>query len=323
VSHRSPRKYLRGVLSLWTRTPIFRVERGPLVVQTLAVALAAQAFKETEFVTDSGGALLASTLGWQFSQVVTPLDKFATEGIEHVWALGKLAACSIQDEPFVQFDGDVLLFKPLPHRLCSARLIAQSPDPDYFYASADMRRALKISGLPRGHTAYNAGLIGGRDVALVRAYAFAAMDLARRFRNCGINGTTTSMLIEQYHFGVFAARTRVPVSTLLPVRPKNSQVKRAGYAHLAGSAKRSSVYVSKAEMRLHRDFPDAYERFLSGWRKVSALTAPAGREPNCNFEDDSAGGEFLHYLQGTCASRSDDTPKNPRKSSAGRRGRSA
>jgi len=268
VSHRTFRNGLRGVLSLWTRTPMFRIERGPLLVQTLAVCLAAQAFGETEFVTDRGGAQLAEILGWKFHRVVTPLDDFPSDGLEHIWALGKLVACSIQDEPFVQFDGDVLLFKPLPQRLSHARLIAQSPDPDHYYGSADMRRALAIAGLPAGHTAFNAGLLGGSDVALVRAYAFAALELARKFRHCDLNGTTTSMIIEQYHLGVFAARTGVPVTTLLPARPPRSQVTRAGYAHLTGSAKRSPIYVARAEARLLRDFPEAHGRFLTGWQHL-------------------------------------------------------
>ena len=39
-------------MSLWTRTPMFRIERGPLLIQTLAANLAARVFAETEFVTD-------------------------------------------------------------------------------------------------------------------------------------------------------------------------------------------------------------------------------------------------------------------------------
>ena len=105
-------------------------------------------------------------------------------------------------------------------------------------------------------------------MALVRAFAFAALELARKFAHCDLNGTTTSMMIEQYHLGVFAARTGVPVSTLLPSRPPQSQVTRAGYAHLTGGAKRSPLYVARAEARLQRDFPEAHERFLAGWQQL-------------------------------------------------------
>ena len=282
MSHRHSRTRFRGVLSLWTRTPMFRIERGPLLIQTLAVCLAAQAFDETEFVTDRGGAHVADSLGWKFHRIVMPLDEFQAEGLDHIWALGKLLACSIQDEPFVHFDGDVLLFKPLPERLTRARLIAQSPDPVHYYAGADMRRALAIAGLPAGHTAFNAGLLGGGDVALVRAYAFAALELALKFRHCDLNGTTTSMMIEQYHLAVFAARTGVPVITLLPERPTRGQLTRAGYAHLTGSAKRSRIYVAKAEARLAKSFPEAYERFLAGWSVLAREATPTDSGHDCS-----------------------------------------
>ena len=43
----------------------------------------------------------------------------------------------------------------------------------------------------------------------MRAFAHASLDLAAKFRHCDLNGTSTSMMIEQYHLGVFAARTGV------------------------------------------------------------------------------------------------------------------
>ena len=168
---------------------MFRIERGPLLIQTLAVHLAARAFVETEFVTDQLGAEIAQVLGWKFSRVVTPLEDWPADGLTHIWALGKLVACALQEQPFVQFDGDVLLFKPLPEAFLRARLFAQSTEPEAFYTSPDMRRGFAICGLPDGHPKYNAGLIGGRDVALVRAYAHASLELAQRFRGCDLNGT--------------------------------------------------------------------------------------------------------------------------------------
>lgn len=76
---------------------MFRIERGPLLVQTLAVCLAARAFAETEFVTDKLGAAMAARLGWSFGQVSTPLEAWPTDGLTHIWALGKLVACTLQE----------------------------------------------------------------------------------------------------------------------------------------------------------------------------------------------------------------------------------
>lgn len=261
---------MRGVMSLWTKTPMFVPTRGPMLIQTLAVNLAARVFTETEFVTDKRGAEIAALLGWPFGQVTTALEQWPADGLGHIWALGKLVACALQEQPFVQFDGDVLLFKPLPKRLTRHRLIAQSPDFPHYYSSRDMRAAQALAGFEPGGTSYNAGLLGGNDVALVRAYAWAGLDLAQKFRGSALNGTTTSMIVEQYQLGVFSRRVGVEVGTLLPLAPTRKQVAKAGYAHLTGGAKREDKWIAKAEARLAADFPAAYERLLAAWPQLAS-----------------------------------------------------
>ena len=261
---------MRGVMSLWTRTPMFVPRRGPMLIQTLAANLAVRVFAETEFVTDQRGAEIAALLGWPFGQVTTALEQWPADGLTHIWSLGKLVACALQERPFVQFDGDVLLFKPLPKRLTRHRLIAQSPDFPHYYTSRDMRAAQELAGFAPGGTSYNAGLLGGSDVALVRAYAWAGLDLAQKFRGSALNGTTTSMIVEQYQLGVFSRRVGVDVGTLLPLAPSQKQVGKAGYAHLSGNAKREPAWIERAERRLANDFPEAHARFLKGWTGLKA-----------------------------------------------------
>jgi hypothetical protein len=273
---------MRGVMSLWTRTPMFVAQRGPMLIQTLAANLAARVFAETEFVTDKRGAEIAALLGWPFGQVSTPLEKWPAEGLTHIWALGKLIACALQEKPFVQFDSDVLLFKPLPKRLTRHRLLAQSPDFPHYYTSREMLAAQSLAGFTPGGAAFNAGLLGGNDVALVRAYAWAGLDLAQKFRNCPLNGTSTSMLIEQYQLGVFAQRVGVEVGTLLPLAPTRKQVAKAGYAHLTGAAKRDEKWIAKAEARLAADFPAAYERFLAAWPALASSESSASASSSCD-----------------------------------------
>ncbi len=258
-------------MSLWTRTPMFVAQRGPMLIQTLAVNLAARAFVETEFITDKLGAEIAARLGWPFTQISTALEEWPADGLTHIWALGKLVACALQEKPFVQFDGDVLLFKPLPKRLTRNRLIAQSPDFLHYYTSREMLAAQALAGFTPGGIAYNGGLLGGNDAALVRAYAWAGLDLARKFRGCSLNGTVTSMIVEQYQLGVFSRRVGVEVGTLLPLAPNRKRVAKAGYAHLTGGAKRESAWIERAEQRLARDFPEGHARFVSTWPQVVSL----------------------------------------------------
>lgn len=266
----------RGVMSLWTQTPQFTIRRGSLLLQTLAANLAANAFAETQFVTDELGAELAAILGWPFGEVSTALETWPADGLQHIWALGKLAACTLQSGQFVQFDGDVLLFKPLPESFTSSRLLAQSEDYPQFYESVNLRTAREVAGLPPGATAFNAGLIGGADASLVRAYAWTGLELAEKFRGSEINGTAVSMMIEQYQLGVFSERVGVPVATLLPLHASKEQIEEAGYSHLWGSSKHSPKWLSRVEARLARDFPEAHARFIEGWRKIATrLPSPA------------------------------------------------
>ena len=263
---------------------MFRIERGPLLIQTLAANLATRVFVETEFVTDQLGAEIAQILGWKFGRVVTALEDWPADGLTHIWALGKLVACALQEQPFVQFDGDVLLFKPLPRRLTRCRLIAQSPDFPQYYTSREMLAARRMAGFAADTPAFNGGLLGGSDVALVRAYAWAGLELAQKFRGCGINGTTTSMLVEQYQLGVFARRVGVEIGTLLPLHPTRKQITKAGYSHLTGGAKREPQWVERVEARMVRDFPEAHARFCAGWPAIASST---GAQIDAGSADDT------------------------------------
>lgn len=270
----------RGVLSLWTRTPHFRLRRGPLLIQTLALCLANQHFAETQLVTDARGQMLAHRLGWRVSEFSLALDDpsvFDAAGFEHIWALGKLIAAVIQEKPFVQFDGDVLLSQPLPERLLNAPLVAQSPDFTAYYSGADAEAAFAIGERAPGATPYNCGLIGGCDVPLVRAYAWNGLDLALRFRDCALNGTTTSMFIEQFALGLFSERMGVPVTTLCAT-PLADPDQLHGYAHLTGDLKNEPTRIFAVELTLRHEFPEAYHLFNIGWR---ALTDRASIEPCC------------------------------------------
>ncbi len=275
-------KKTRGMFSLWTGTPMFSVNRGPLVVQTLAVCLARQAFNETHFITDARGAKLAELLGWEFTHVSTALEELDAQEMEHIWALGKIAAlieATKDGEPICQIDNDVLLFEPLPDRLLSEALVAQSPDHERFYWGGDMEKAFAISGLPRNSVKYNAGIIGGADVPLVRAYAYASLDQAQKFRGNRLNGTTTSMMVEQVSLGVFGKRCLVEVGTLFSMPP--TKVRYPHYAHLVGPAKRDPVEVAQCMTMLRARFPEAAAKFEEGWKKAMALFPGCGGKCGC------------------------------------------
>ena len=199
---------------------MFKPQRGPLLVHTLALHLAREHFSSVELVTDTRGLHLSELLGWTYTSYLNVLDELTAGGVTHVWAAGKLVAIRHQFSPFVQIDTDVLLARPLRRELRHARLFAQSIDYPAYYRGGDMQAALATAGLPPGRCAYNCGVIGGTDLALLHQYAAEGLELAARFHGSTINGTTTSMAVEQYHLADFARRYGVRVGNRPPAPPR-------------------------------------------------------------------------------------------------------
>lgn len=260
-----------GVMSLWTGTGMFNLCREHAIIHTLACCFANEVFESTQFVTDTQGLEIADRLGWRYTSYVNALDGLAPPGLRHIWALGKLMALTLQEEPFCHLDNDVYIQKPLPDRIKMAAMFAQSKDIPEYYLGRDMEAALGVAGFKRGAVAYNVGIIGGSDIERVNRYANQALDIAGRFDSCVINGTTTSMVLEQYFLGEFAKREKIRVEELIPLFHTKEDLDEVGYTHLIGKTKRDPRWVEPSEKRLARDYPAAYKTFLQGWKVIGGM----------------------------------------------------
>ncbi len=125
---------MRAVWSFWSKPyngckgRTWREPRHHLMAWGLSVSLARRHFSETQLVTDSEGRrLLVDELGLHFDSVSTELDRL-DDADPGWWALGKLVAYSLQDQPFIHLDTDVFLWKALPPWLVSAPVFAQCPE---------------------------------------------------------------------------------------------------------------------------------------------------------------------------------------------------
>ena len=75
-----------------------------------------QFYDEIELVTDSEGAdLLINKLHLPYTSCLTILDKLKNEN-PAIWALGKIAAYEVQQEPFIHVDGDIYIWTLFLHR---------------------------------------------------------------------------------------------------------------------------------------------------------------------------------------------------------------
>lgn len=264
-----------GIQSLWTGTPKFQLTRGLALIHTLSAALAEAAFPATELVTDRRGFQIAERLGWRYTTYVKALDGLCPPHMAHIWALGKLRAISLQCRPFCHLDNDVLLLNRLPPRITLAPLFAQNEDRLSYYSGALMNRAISESYPKRKiFKPYNTGVIGGTNHAALAEYGRRSIAAATRL-SPAIDGTTASMAVEQYWLGEFAHEKCLKIEPLLDVNNLEQGAAQYGYVHLVGQSKDDPHYQSRCEIRLWRDFPEAYKRFNLGWQRLGKLNSIA------------------------------------------------
>lgn len=256
---------MRAVFSLLTAH--LRIERGPMLIATLAVCLARGVFPSVHFVTDFLGAEISDRLGWHFDSVDKSLEYIPATP---AWAAGKLHAYAAQTEAFLHLDFDVLLLRTEIYPSLHRPIIVQSEDFADLYTGREAMRIRNALSLPPA-TPYNCGVFGGTDIQAIHEYATQAIALLDSLPP-DANGTLASVMVEQFHLGAFSERECAPVSTLLPMCASHADCEPVGYCHLWGGAKRDKRWIARAETRLARDFPEAYRRFLRGW---PALTSAA------------------------------------------------
>jgi hypothetical protein len=281
---------MRAVWSFWSRpfeAHAGRVWSRPLhhlLAWGLSLATATRHYPETVLVTDRiGKKLLVDGLGLQFTSVSTELDR-----LDHAdpqwWALGKLIAYGIQDQPFVHIDTDVFLWKPLPREITEAPVLAQCPE--YFHrnsgrGSRDIENVFQSCGEPlpvewewaasREDTFFreeNCGIAGGCRVDFLRHYANTAADLALNPRYASAwsrLNQKSNMALEQFFLAACVDFHRhhpdspfrgVRVNYLFPswdeaVNPNYAA--RAGFTHLLGDSKSSPAVGKRLEERMRRD----------------------------------------------------------------------
>ena len=288
----------RAVWSFWSRPfaghyhSNWASERFHLLSWVLSFHTVRSHFKETSLVTDSDGArILIDQLQLPFDHVTTDLEGLS-ESDPRWWALGKLHAYRLQEKPFIHFDSDVYLWKPLSTGLLTADIVAQNPeyatisDTSYYKPSAFTRQLLASGGwLPPewlayvrggGGTAICAGILGGCDTSALRRYADRAISIIERPENQAIWQQMNveaghQVLVEQYYLGAFCADMTCELDHRLQVRylfasmgeafdPAAST--RIGYTHLISAAKRNHALEQLVAERVQRDYPHYYKRCL-------------------------------------------------------------
>jgi hypothetical protein len=301
---------MRTVWSFWSKP--FYTGRGlrwrePVhhhLAWGLSLRLARAHYPDTVLITDSPGkALLVGKLGLSFADVSTELDRLA-EADPALWALGKLVAYSMQDQPFVHLDNDVFLWQPLPARITAAPVLAQHPEPPYSYEPQVIEDAFARAGLtlptewrwsrsiPR-HLCRpaNCGILGGTNTDFIRHYARLALDVAlnpmhspawaaiadRSALNPTVEQFLLSACLDFHRFDPGSPHRGSYIRYLFP-SPSAAfdpdEAARLGFTHLFGPMPKQDVGVAnRLEQRVRREDLKFYRRC----QRVAAASGPGRR----------------------------------------------
>ena len=134
-------------------------------------------YDDVTLVTDRAGYdMLIEKLRLPYTDVIVCLDELNKYN-PNLWALAKIKAYSIMDEPFIHVDGDVFIWEGIEAPLQGNELIAQNREitTDYYRS---MWKGIRpsLSYIPdaliafdesRNNAAYNMGIFGGSDIAFV------------------------------------------------------------------------------------------------------------------------------------------------------------
>jgi hypothetical protein len=250
--------------------------------------------------------LLVERLGLHFGSVSTALS--GLDGADaRWWVLGKLHTYRQQREPFVHFDNDVFLWKPLPQRLLEAPVIGQNPehfafDDEGWYRPVHLQRAIaSVHGWApeewlsflgsRGAWSVCCGILGGTATGFISHYADQAIQMVchpsnqAAWTNMG-DVVNDNILVEQYFlaacldFHVGRSTSRFWNSEIRYLFPSTAHAfneahaRLAGYTHLIGGAKRNRLVLRRLEERVRHEYPEKYERC------VRQANGTRGRRPD-------------------------------------------
>jgi hypothetical protein len=293
---------MRAVWSFWSRPYKERTHRswrGPqehMLAWGLSLQLARRHYPRTMLVTDTPGKeLLTGRLRLEFSEVSTELDRLRNAN-PGWWALGKLVAYSIQNEPFVHLDTDVFLWRPLPSALTSAPVFSQCPEHHAYgqdpcnprqVAALFERHGLSLPAewewaVSQGGSHFlqeNCGIVGGNRADFLRHYAQSSVEMVTNPAHAAAwaelhDKGGYNMLIEQFWLGACVNYHRwAPESPFRGVTVRhlfsslgeafNPQASaKVGFTHLLGDSKGHPEISARLDRRVAEMDPVFYRRCL-------------------------------------------------------------
>ncbi|TRX00158.1 DUF6734 family protein [Flavobacterium gawalongense] len=251
----------------------------------------------------AGKEILINLLGLPYTKVHLSLEtEFMDNLLPSMWAYCKIHTYSQQKEPFLHIDGDVFIWKPFETVLLQSPLIVQNIDENlqvYNDCLAILRKQapflpdwLKFS--ENQIKAYNAGIIGGKDIKFFKKYT----DLAFEFYNKNLNlfvadnkeNKHIHIIPEQYLLYVLSKSLTIDVSVQndkIVNRSSNEfshfvQIDKIPfdetYMHILGNFKKSKIHNDFVSFVLKQEYPKYWQKIMSFYEEKEILSSYMKRQ---------------------------------------------
>lgn len=242
-----------------------------------------QYYDNLSLVTDSTGAkTLIDKLKLPYTYVSCKLDKLKNSN-RHLWALGKLYAYEMQENPFIHVDGDIFIWRNFPEIIRNAELVAQNEEIEYTFNCELMEKILnagfvfpeKINPSLQVSES-NAGIIGGYNTDFFKQYVDEAKwfikNNEKRISNFSVGAQNVNTIMEQYLFHELAKAKGISVTYLFKDITANDFSKfnqfsklnhSSWYIHAIGSYKMKTITGERIARCLWYEFPEYYDRLIT------------------------------------------------------------
>jgi len=236
-------------------------------------------YDQVELVTDEfGKEILIDKLNLPYTHVSVALNN-----INHfhpgLWALGKLYAYGMQNEPFLHVDSDVFIWKAFGDDIIRGSLVAQNlENVKAPYSSTFKQICETFDRIPEflwpvykePHCpCCNAGILGGRDISFIKAYVAEAFsfltdnlaDVERVVTRT--NAGHLNVIMEQVIFYAYALYSNLAISYLFPdatmippgVGHFHAAARNKEYVHCYGYYKGERLSYAGLEWKLMENYP--------------------------------------------------------------------
>ncbi|MDY6131668.1 MAG: DUF6734 family protein [Prevotella sp.] len=233
-------------------------------------------------VTDQQGyKVLVEKLVLPYTEVNVCLDTLNCYN-SNLWALAKIKAYSIQEEPFIHVDGDVFVWEPIDASLEDNDLIVQNREVTSNYyrmmwntirpTLKDIPTFMMSFDQNKSNGAYNMGIFGGNDIGFIKEYcreSFCFVDNNFYEANT-LEDINFNIFFEQVLLHEIAEERNKKVATYINEEIGDNQYRNFGnfdevpdkqkYLHLLGSYKKQQIVSLKMRAYVLEHYPEYYHR---------------------------------------------------------------